>query len=207
MRRVKTPEGTTGETKSALKGKLNFAILGNAFVAATELTAGVLGNSSALVSDALHQSDDILSYGMKRVAANRPSNPKNLLMWRLGAASTVILASFGVAARAVYEIAENQDPQSNESVLDVDTAVGAIAVHLAIAGKVLVRPDKSALGGDTQWHAVSDLAATSFAVSGVLLNGVIHNADPITTIAGVVINTLAQARNIQHAINDYSTNA
>ncbi len=153
-----------------------YGLLANGFLAAVKLLAGILGNSYALVADAVESLADIFSglivWGGLRYAAR---DPDQRYPFGYGKAETVaaavvglmlVTAALGIGVEAVREI---QIPHHSPAPFTLAVLVGVILVKETLFRYVLrgaAEIGSPAVAADA-WHHRSDAITSAFAFLGI----------------------------------------
>lgn len=148
----------------------------NAALALTKLVAGVLGNSYALIADAIESTADILSslivWGGLRIAARAPDDeyPFGYGKAESLAATVVSLMLLGAAlVIAVQATNEIRTPHHTPAAFTLAVLVGVIAVKEFLFRKVFTVGDElgsTAVKADA-WHHRSDAITSAAAFLGI----------------------------------------
>ena len=210
---------TSGPTRLGVRSAM-LGVVVNAVLALTKLVAGLVGNSYALVADAIESATDIVSstivWGGLRVAAREPDDayPFGYGKAESLAAATVALlivaAAIGVATEAVLEI---RTPHHAPASWTLAVLVGVIAIkwllsrHVEAVGANI---GSSAVRADASHH-LSDAVTSAAAFVGIsvaLLGGPgWEAADDWAALAasGVILyNGVTMLRSSLHELMDRS---
>ena len=132
---------------STIQGKFLISILLNVVITVAELVGGILANSLALISDALHNFSDVLalvmSYFGERVK-DKPKTPTMTYGYKRLETLIALINALSLGAIAIYILIEAmerwQDPQPVEwpEVL----GVGMIALVGNVISVLILRPEK-----------------------------------------------------------------
>ncbi|MGH7678260.1 MAG: cation diffusion facilitator family transporter, partial [Gemmatimonadaceae bacterium] len=165
----------SGPTRLGVRSAM-LGVVVNAVLALTKLVAGLVGNSYALVADAIESATDIVSstivWGGLRVAAREPDEayPFGYGKAESLAAATVALlivaAAIGVAIAAVLEI---RTPHHAPATWTLPVLVGVIAIKWLLSrhvGAVGANIGSSAVRADA-WHHLSDAVTSAGAFVGI----------------------------------------
>lgn len=168
------------DAKIAVRTTWN-CIIGNVFLAAFKLIAGILANSAALVSDAVHSISDVASsfiviagvkFAKKKSDKDHPYGHERLeCVAAIILAVTLFLVGIGIGYPGVMKIVSgNYDDIAAPGVLALVAAVVSIAVKEAMywyARRAAKKIDSSALMADA-WHHRSDALSSVGSFAGVL---------------------------------------
>lgn len=188
-------------------------LLVNAGLALTKLVAGLVGNSYALVADAVESTADVFSsfivWTGLRVAARQPDE---LYPFGYGRAETLasaivalmlMLAAVGIAVEAVIEI---QTPHHAPAPWTLAVLVGVIILKFLLSRRVIAVADEigsQAVRTDA-WHHFSDALTSAFAFVGIsvaLWGGPgWESADDWAALAAAVVILFNGWRLVRHAV-------
>jgi cation diffusion facilitator family transporter len=176
---VNTPQKTHSSTAGRLALGARVALVGvaaNVLLAAAKITAGVFGNSYALIADGLESTLDIFSslviWGGLKLAARPPdaSHPYGHGKAEPMAAIVVALAVFGAAiALGVQSVHEILTPHSTPSWWTLLVLVGIMVIKELLFRRVLTineHVDSSAVKTDA-WHHRADAITSAAAFVGI----------------------------------------
>ena len=151
-------------------------VLANAALAITKLVAGFVGNSYALVADAIESSADILSslivWGGLRVASREPdaSYPFGYGRAETLAGATVAIMLLGAAlVIAVEAVIEIRTPHHSPAPWTLAVLVGVIVIKWWLSrhvGSVASEISSTAVRSDA-WHHLSDAITSTAAFVGI----------------------------------------
>lgn len=167
-----TPHAATSEgMRSARTG-----IIVNSLLALAKLVAGLVGNSYALVADAVESTADIFSsfvvWTGLRVAAREPDETYPFGYGRAetlaGAVVAVmlLLAAIGIAIEAVIEI---RTPHHAPAPWTLAVLVAVIAIKYVLSRRVTAVGEQIGSGAvkADAWHHLSDALTSGFAFVGI----------------------------------------
>ena len=211
----------TGRHDSERLAPERLALLGiavNALLAAGKLTAGVLGNSFALVADAVESLVDIagsvvvwsaMRYGSKPADAEHPfGHGKIEPMAAMAVAMVIVLAGIGVAVESVRQIITPQSVPRPYTLL-VLVVVIVVKESLARVADRAAKRAKSSAGAADAWHHRSDAITSAFAFIGIAVAVIggpgFARADDIAALLAsgvIVLNGFLLAREPYHELLD-----
>lgn len=206
----------SSHAQSAASAGARKAILGiavNAGLAITKGTAGVLGNSYALVADAIESASDILSslivlFGVRMAGKPADANhPYGHGKFEPLAALTVAMVLLGAAILiAVESTQEILTPHHAPAAFTLVVLVAVIAVKETLFRNVLAASDEigsTALKSDA-WHHRADAISSAAAFVGIstaLIGGPgYESADDFAALIAAVVIAINAARLIKPAL-------
>ena len=161
-----------GRRASAISLGLNGAL------AVIKLTAGILGQSYALVADAVESLADIFSSAIVFggvVIASRPADDdhpyghgKAEPLAALAVALMLIVAAFGIAARAIQGIQEQQPTPAGYTLIVLLAVIVIKETMYQYEWRIAQRIGSSAIGVDA-WHHRSDAITSAAAAIGITI--------------------------------------
>ncbi len=211
----------TGARDSARLAPERLALLGivvNALLAAGKLTAGVFGQSFALVADAVESLVDIagsvvvwsaMRYGSKPADAEHPfGHGKIEPMAAMAVAMVIVLVGIWVAIESVRQIITPHSVPRPYTLI-VLVVVIVVKESLARVADRAARRAKSSAGAADAWHHRSDAITSAFAFVGIavaLIGGPeFARADDIAALLAsgvIVLNGFLLAREPYHELLD-----
>ncbi len=211
----------TGTRDSARLAPERLALLGivvNALLAAGKLTAGVFGQSFALVADAVESLVDIagsvvvwsaMRYGSKPADAEHPfGHGKIEPMAAMAVAMVIVLVGIWVAIESVRQIITPHSVPRPYTLI-VLVVVIVVKESLARVADRAARRAKSSAGAADAWHHRSDAITSAFAFVGIavaLIGGPeFARADDIAALLAsgvIVLNGFLLAREPYHELLD-----
>lgn len=169
-------ESDLARTRRAPERLALIGVAVNALLAALKLAAGVLGNSFALVADAVESLVDIagsvvvwsaMRYGSKPADEDHPfGHGKIEPMAAMVVAAVIVLVGFGVAAEAVRQIV-TPHAVPRAYTLIVLVVVIVVKESLARVADRAARRAHSSAGAADAWHHRSDAITSAFAMVGI----------------------------------------
>ena len=211
----------TGARDSARLAPERLALLGivvNALLAAGKLTAGVFGQSFALVADAVESLVDIagsvvvwsaMRYGSKPADAEHPfGHGKIEPMAAMAVAMVIVLVGIWVAIESVRQIITPHSVPRPYTLI-VLVVVIVVKESLARVADRAAKRAKSSAGAADAWHHRSDAITSAFAFVGIavaLIGGPeFARADDIAALLAsgvIVLNGFLLAREPYHELLD-----
>lgn len=173
-------EEKSREEQRVVKQLTAVGIAGNALLVAFKFAAGVLGNSAALVSDAVHSASDVLAtavaFAGSRIAgraadASHPyGHDRFEQLAALVLAAILAITGFGIGANGVQVIVGGSMPEEAPGDIALVAAIVSIAVKEAMFW--YTRHGALKIGSDAfmadAWHHRSDALSSVAALAGVL---------------------------------------
>jgi cation diffusion facilitator family transporter len=192
-----------------------FGMLANTALAVVKLIAGLLGNSYALVADAVESIADIFSslivWGGLRLSVRDPNEqyPFGYGKAEPLAATVVSLMLFGAALGiAVEAVAEIRTPHHAPAPWTLAVLVGVVLIKFGLSrrvGDVAAEIGSTAVKADA-WHHMSDALTSSAAFIGIsiaLWNGPgWESADDWAALAAAAIIVINAALILRPALGD-----
>lgn len=151
-------------------------ILVNSMLAGAKLLAGILGNSFALVADAVESMADIagsaviwgaLKYGRRPPDAEHPfGHGKAEALAALAVGVLIIVAGFGIAAEAIRQI---RTPHPGPAPFTLFVLVGVVVIKEGLfrVTRRAARGAGSSAGHADAWHHRSDAITSALAFVGI----------------------------------------
>ena len=181
MHNAKPLQSTQRRAPSDSDAPERLALLGvfvNAALAAGKLLVGILGNSYALIADAVESMGDILGslviWGALRYGGRPPDDEhpfghgKAESLAALGVALLLIIAGLGIAASALLTINEPRQPPAAFTLIALIIIVAIKEAMYRIASRGATRTGSSAGLADA-WHHRSDAITSAAAFTGILI--------------------------------------
>jgi cobalt-zinc-cadmium efflux system protein len=188
----------SGSNHSGTSGRLIASIFLNGLITAVEITGGILSNSLALISDAIHNMSDtlalVLAWLAHRVGKREPDLRKTFGYRRFEILSAFINASVltGISLYLIYAaIIRFLHPEPVQSTLMLVIAVIGLFANL-LSMLFLHRDSKHSLNVKAAYlHLLGDTLSSIAVVGGAVLIGYtgLWWIDPVLTlvISGVII--------------------
>ncbi|MFI4893093.1 MAG: cation diffusion facilitator family transporter [Phycisphaerales bacterium JB058] len=211
----------TGARDSGRLAPERLALLGivvNALLAAGKLTAGVFGQSFALVADAVESLVDIagsvvvwsaMRYGSKPADAEHPfGHGKIEPMAAMAVAMVIVLVGIWVAIESVRQIITPHSVPRPYTLIVLVVVIVVKESRARVADRA-ARRAKSSAGAADAWHHRSDAITSAFAFVGIavaLIGGPeFARADDIAALLAsgvIVLNGFLLAREPYHELLD-----
>jgi len=135
------------QAPSTLRGRFLISIFLNVGITLAELAGGILANSLALISDALHNFSDVLSLVMSYLGERvkeRPHTPKMTYGYRRLETLIALVNAVSLGGIAIFILLEAVERWQNPMPVEWKSVfgVGTIALAGNLISVVLLRPEK-----------------------------------------------------------------
>ena len=187
---------SSSEKPADASGRLLLSVFLNGLITLVEFTGGILSNSLALVSDAIHNLSDTLALFMAwiahRIGKRRPDHRRTFGYQRFGILSAFINASVlsGVSIYLIYEaVLRFLEPEPVKSNLMLVIALTGLVANL-LSMLFLHRDSKQSLNVRAAYlHLLGDTLSSVGVVAGAILMHYlpIYWIDPLLTVVISVV--------------------
>lgn len=173
-------EAKQNEEMKVVKQLTAVGVLGNIVLVVFKFVAGIVGNSTALVSDAVHSASDVLAtavaYAGSRIASRSADESHPYGHDRFEQLAALILAAilaitgFGIGSSGVEMIASGSAPDTTPGTIALVAAAASIVIKEAMFW--YTRHGAQKIGSDAfmadAWHHRSDALSSVAALVGVI---------------------------------------
>ncbi len=175
-----TTDGQSAEESRIVAKLTAVGILGNIVLVVFKFVAGIVGNSAALVSDAVHSASDVLAtavaYAGTRIAG-RPADESHPYgherfeqLAALVLAAILAITGFGIGSAGIEAIATGSVSDEGPGIIAAIAAAVSIAIKEAMFW--YTRHGARKIGSDAfmadAWHHRSDALSSVAALAGVI---------------------------------------